>query len=188
MGASEHPVFFRVLKICIVLVAIVCGILEAVEYYAWTNYVDSVNGSGSYSNFKLDKSKYFQTLNLSYGGQVHGQIKIWYYVVIIITVVGTTFYLSSFQRVWDYGIRLLLIEIFPDEALLLCRMAVSSIAISWFNVLLSLVSLLMAWKRSIELASIMAINRMPSSLESGPNQRVIVGKNHHSTTNQTSYF
>ncbi|CAG8599303.1 5470_t:CDS:2, partial [Acaulospora morrowiae] len=125
------------------------------------------------------------------------------------------FYLSSFQRVWDYGIRLLLIEIFsftlwvsasvtnldpwysgpgfqcdrfPDEALLLCRVAVSSIAISWFNVLLSLVSLLMAWKRSIELAPIRANSRGPSGLDSGPNQRVSVGKNLQSTTNQVPYF
>ncbi|RHZ79820.1 hypothetical protein Glove_140g114 [Diversispora epigaea] len=171
---------FQALKALIVLVAIVCGILEATEYYAWSSYIDEINNSGLYPDFNTPKSKYFKKYS-----NIDGHVRIWYYIVIILTILGTTVYLSQVRWIWKNKTIILTIEIFyftlwfsaslanldplysgsgfncssirtdtgndsinkiAQWTKLQCSLALSSLIVGWFNVLLCLISSIIAWK------------------------------------------
>jgi len=107
MRASQHPIFFQLLKLSQLLIAIVCAILEVTEYFAYSNYVDELNASGKYPNFHMTKADYFANTTL-----YNGQIKIWYYIAIILTIVSISVYLFQFRKIWDKGLSMIYIELF----------------------------------------------------------------------------
>ncbi|CAG8477052.1 1666_t:CDS:2 [Diversispora eburnea] len=149
-SSSLSLIGFQALKALIILVAIVCGILEATEYYAWSSYVDEVNNSNYYA--EIPKSRYFKKHS-----KVDGHVKIWYYIVIILTILGTS--LANLDPLYSgAGLSCSSIQTtghkkeFDNKIAqwtkLQCNLAVSSLVIGWLNTVLWLISLIVAWRTS----------------------------------------
>ncbi|CAG8490526.1 6818_t:CDS:2 [Scutellospora calospora] len=64
MTVGYHINKFRLLKAFQLLVTIICGVLEAAEFIAYSNYVDNVNSSKLY-NTRLSKLQYFENTQIS---------------------------------------------------------------------------------------------------------------------------
>ncbi|GBC07132.1 hypothetical protein RclHR1_07280009 [Rhizophagus clarus] len=114
MKASKHPLYFLFVKLAQILVCLIVIILEATSYITWSNYVDEFNSSKLYPRIHIDKSLYFKKQPLPTHPSItyNGQVKIWYYVVIVITLLGTIAYVSKYRWLWDHALRLILMELF----------------------------------------------------------------------------
>ncbi|RIA88549.1 hypothetical protein C1645_774687 [Glomus cerebriforme] len=113
MKISKHPLYFLFVKLSQILVCIIVVILEATSYVTWSNYVDEFNSSKLYPQIVINKSMYFDKQHLPNSSITYnGQVKIWYYIVIVITLLGTVAYVSKYRWLWDHALRLILMELF----------------------------------------------------------------------------
>lgn len=95
MLVGYHINKFRLLKVFQVLVTIICGVLEVTEFITYSIYVDDVNSSGLYS-VRLSKLEYIEKTNTN-----DGQVKIFYYIVIFLTLIGIIICLFNLRTMWN---------------------------------------------------------------------------------------
>ncbi|RIB27187.1 hypothetical protein C2G38_2240306 [Gigaspora rosea] len=168
MLIGYHINKFRLFKAFQILVTIICGVIEAAEFIAYSSYVDDVNLSGFY-NVQLSKLDYFENTNI-----VDGQVKIWYYIVIFLTLIGIKLCgtlglggIANFDP-WYTGsgnglncniasenTNNPIVIVIVNWEIFLCQLAIASLIVCWLNIGLLLLSLLISWRRAIELSWIL---------------------------------
>ncbi|KAF0544533.1 hypothetical protein F8M41_002682 [Gigaspora margarita] len=186
MLVGYHINKFRLLKVFQVLVTIICGVLEVTEFITYSIYVDDVNSSGLYS-VRLSKLEYIEKTNTN-----DGQVKIFYYIVIFLTLIGIIICLFNLRTMWNSqswwyllgaefffftlylaaGIASLYTESgnglncnitsentnnpivtgIVNWRIFQCHLAIASLVVCWVNIGLLLLSLLISWRRAVELS------------------------------------
>ncbi|CAI2162103.1 19721_t:CDS:2 [Funneliformis geosporum] len=160
MKVSKHPLYFLSIKISQLIVCIIVLILETVSFSAWSNYVDDLNESRLYPQIQITKSMYFekQTLQTDQSITYNGQVKIWYFIVIGVSLIVTG--VANFDPWYSGpGLRCDIIRTeytnpsiikLAELAELQCNTLIASLSFGWINVGLHVVSLLFARKRASE--------------------------------------
>ncbi|KAF0366092.1 hypothetical protein F8M41_013662 [Gigaspora margarita] len=224
MLIGYHINKFRIFKALQILVTIICGVIEVAEFIAYSRYVDEVNLSGFY-NVQLSNLEYFENTNIA-----DGQVKIWYYIVIFLTIIGITVYLFNLRTLWNsrswwylLGVEFFfftlylsagianfdpwytgsgnglncniasentnnpIIIVIVNWEIFLCQLAIASLIVCWLNIGLLLLSLLISWRRAIELSWILT----PSSSFNDDirgNMEEIIDSTNERTNNEPANF
>ncbi|CAB4478945.1 unnamed protein product [Rhizophagus irregularis] len=96
----SYPRFFKSLKILQLLLSFVIFIIEMIQIEIYCAYI-------SENNLPIPKSSFFLKQDF-----YNGEVKIWYYIVIIVTLIGIGYYLSRFHKYWGMGPNIIIDLIF----------------------------------------------------------------------------
>ncbi|RIB06159.1 hypothetical protein C2G38_2148179 [Gigaspora rosea] len=142
MLVGHHINKFRPLKVFQILVTIICGVLEATEFIAYSIYVDDVNSSGLYS-VRLSKLEYIEKTNTSF-------------FTLYLAAGIANLYTESGNglncNIASENTNNPIITGIVDWRIFQCHLAIASLVVCWVNIGLLLLSLLISWRRAVELS------------------------------------
>ncbi|CAG8449343.1 23536_t:CDS:2 [Dentiscutata erythropus] len=145
MLVGYHINKFRLLKVFQILVTIICAVLEITEFIAYSSYVDDVNSSKIY-NVRLSKLEYFENTNIFlfvlYLSAGIANLDPWY------TGSGNGLNCNFVSE----NMNITVVAEIVNWKIFQCQLALASLSVCWANIGLLLISLLISWRRAVELS------------------------------------